>query len=148
MHRNDPQTSPILWWPQKISTKSWYPKKYSFSENPQKILKFRILNPKKNSPSLRLCENIRVPPPPLGLLMHKRPLFYGDYQLATNQFVTHQLPKERYRPTSERSFERRRWWHDIMLTGFRNLTEWNRLSYHNSENMSRNVVLPYSILVY
>ena len=47
LHRNDPQTSPILWWPPKISTKSSYPKNIHFSENPKKVLKFRILNPKK-----------------------------------------------------------------------------------------------------
>ena len=66
MHRNDPQTSPILWWPQKNIHKIFItPKKYSFFWKPQKILKFRILNP-KNGPSLRKCENIRVPPPPPG----------------------------------------------------------------------------------
>ena len=37
--------------PQKISTKKT-----------QVILKFRILNQKKKSPSLRMCENIRVTP--------------------------------------------------------------------------------------
>ena len=37
------------------------PKNVHFSENPPKILKFRILNP-KNGPSLRMRENIRVPP--------------------------------------------------------------------------------------
>ena len=68
MHRNDPLTSPILWWPPiKISTKSSYPQKYSFFWKSKTILKFRILNPPKNSPSLRMCENIRVPPP-LGLV--------------------------------------------------------------------------------
>ena len=97
--------------PKKYPQNRHTPKNIHFSENPQKLLKFQNFEPKKNSPNLRMCENIRVPsppPPPLGLLMHKRPLFY---------------PKESYRPTSERSFERRRWWHDIMLTGFRNLTE-------------------------
>ena len=48
---------------QKISTKSSFPKKYSFVWKPQKILKFRILNPPKNSQSLCMCENIRVTPP-------------------------------------------------------------------------------------
>ena len=40
--RNDPQTSPILWWPNKNT-----PKKYSFFWKPKKVLKFRILNPQK-----------------------------------------------------------------------------------------------------
>ena len=38
------------------------PKNIHFSETPQKILKFKILSP-KNGPSLRMYENIRVPPP-------------------------------------------------------------------------------------
>ena len=47
-------------YPQNLHT----PKNIHFSGNPKKILKFRILNPPKNSPSLRMCESIRVPPPP------------------------------------------------------------------------------------
>ena len=62
MHRNGPQTSPILWWPKKYPQNLHTPKKYSSFSKPPKILKFRILNPPKNSPSLRMCENIRVPP--------------------------------------------------------------------------------------
>ena len=61
-----PKYSPILWWPPKISTKSSYPKNYLFFWKPPKILKFRILNPPKNDLSLRMYENIRVSPAPLG----------------------------------------------------------------------------------
>ena len=42
-----PKYSPILLWTKKISTKSLQPKKYSFSWKTPKILKFKILNPKK-----------------------------------------------------------------------------------------------------
>ena len=42
-----PKTSPVLWWPPKISTKSSYPRKYSFFWKPPKILKIKILNPKR-----------------------------------------------------------------------------------------------------
>ena len=48
LHRNDPQTSPILWWPPKKYPQNLHtPKKYSFFWKLKKILKFRILNPKK-----------------------------------------------------------------------------------------------------
>ena len=51
----------------KISTKSSYPKKCSFSEiKKPKILKFKILN-QKNSPRLRMYKNYRVPPPRPGV---------------------------------------------------------------------------------
>ena len=48
--------------PQNLHT----PKNIHFSENPQNI---EILNfePPKNDPSLRIYENIRVPPPPWEL---------------------------------------------------------------------------------
>ena len=58
LHRIDPQTSPILWWPQKISTKSSYPKKtFIFLKTPKNIKN------QKNWPSLRMHGNFRVPPP-------------------------------------------------------------------------------------
>ena len=50
-------------YPQNFHTQ----KNIYFSENPQKISKFKILNP-KNGLSLRMYENIRVPPPPLGVI--------------------------------------------------------------------------------
>ena len=51
--------------PPKISTKSSYPptpNKYSFSWKPIFFWNSQYWTP-KNSPSLRMCENIRVPPP-------------------------------------------------------------------------------------
>ena len=57
-------TSPILWWPKKISTKSSYPKKYSFLWKPQKILKFKILNPKKWPEPTYVWKYQSTPPPP------------------------------------------------------------------------------------
>ena len=53
--------------PPKISTKSSYPNFFFFSENSQKILKFKILNP-KNGLSLRVYENMKVLPPHPGTL--------------------------------------------------------------------------------
>ena len=53
-------------YPQNLHT----PQKFSFFRKPLKILKFRILNQNK-CPSLRMCEHIRVPPPPpVGLEPH------------------------------------------------------------------------------
>ena len=53
---------------QKISTKSSYPpKNINISENPKKYWNSEFWTPpppQKKGPSLRLCENIRVPPPP------------------------------------------------------------------------------------
>ena len=64
LQRNDPQTSPILWWPQKNIQKIFIPQKnIHSSENPQKYWNSEFWTP-KNGPSLRMCENIRVPPPP------------------------------------------------------------------------------------
>ena len=40
-------------------------KNINFSENPKKYWNSEFLT-KKNRPSLRMCENIRVPPPPPG----------------------------------------------------------------------------------
>ena len=54
-------------YPQNLHT----PQKYYFSVNPQEILKFKILN-QKNGPSLRMYQNIRYPPPPLGILIPDR----------------------------------------------------------------------------
>ena len=49
--------------PKKISTKSSYPKKiFIFLKTPKNI-EIQNFEPKKNGPSLRICENIRVPPP-------------------------------------------------------------------------------------
>ena len=49
--------------PNKIPTKSSYPQKiFIFLKTPKNI-EFRISNP-ENWPSLRMCENIRVPTPP------------------------------------------------------------------------------------
>ena len=60
--------------PQKYPQNVHTPKNIIFSENPQKILKFKNLTP-KNGPSLRMYENIRVPPwgpdPPPPLKNHK-----------------------------------------------------------------------------
>ena len=49
--------------PKKISTKPSYPQKYTFFWKPQKI-EIQNFEPPKNSPSLRMGENIRAPPPP------------------------------------------------------------------------------------
>ena len=70
MHRNDPQTGPILWWhpppPPKKKKKNIHkifipPKNIHFSQNPQKYWNSEFQTP-KNSLSLCMCENIRVPP--------------------------------------------------------------------------------------
>ena len=63
------------------------PKKLFFWK-PQKIMKFRILNPPKNSPSLRMRENIRVPPPaPPGIeTMHKLKTAHSFSQLSPALF--------------------------------------------------------------
>ena len=67
MHRNDPHTSPILWWPPKnIHIIFMPPKNIHFSQNPKKYWNSEFWTP-KNSPSLGMCENIRVPPPPRGI---------------------------------------------------------------------------------
>ena len=47
--------------PQKISTKSSYPQKiFIFLKTPKNI-EIQNFEPQKNRPSLRMCENIRVP---------------------------------------------------------------------------------------
>ena len=57
-------------YPQTLNT----PKNIHFSENPKKYWNSEFWT-QKNGPSLRMCENIRVPPPPPpGLLL---PLFVG-----------------------------------------------------------------------
>ena len=64
MHRNDTQTSPILWWPQKNIHKIFIPPKdIYFSQNRKKYWNSEYWT-QKNGPSLRMCENIRVPAPP------------------------------------------------------------------------------------
>ena len=66
LHRNDPQTSPILWWPHKNIHKILIPKKnIHFSENPKKYWNSEFWTP-KNGPSLHMCEisEYRPPPPP------------------------------------------------------------------------------------
>ena len=69
MHRNDPKTSPIFCddpkkYPQNLHT----PKIFIFLKPPKNI-ENQNFEPPKNSPSLRMCEIIRVPPwggdPPL-----------------------------------------------------------------------------------
>ena len=50
--------------PQKISTKSSYPQKILIFLKTPKNIEIQNFEPKKNAPSLRMCENIRVPPPP------------------------------------------------------------------------------------
>ena len=57
---------PILWWPQKNIHKIFIPKFFLFCWKPQKVLKFKILNPppphkKNNNPSLRMYKKFRVP---------------------------------------------------------------------------------------
>ena len=51
----------------KISTKSSYPQKIFIILKTPKNIEIQNFEPKKNSPSLRMCENIRVPPPPPGV---------------------------------------------------------------------------------
>ena len=75
MHRNDPKYSPILWWPPPPPQKKKYPqnlhtpKNIHFFWKTPKILKFKILNPKK-WPELmyewKYQESTPPPPPPLG----------------------------------------------------------------------------------
>ena len=43
-----PKYGLILWLPQKVSTKSSYPKKYLFSENPQKYWNTKFWTPKND----------------------------------------------------------------------------------------------------
>ena len=62
-----PKFSPILWWPIKTIHRIFTPQKIFIFWKPQKILIFKILNP-KNDPSLRMYENIRVPP---GAISHR-----------------------------------------------------------------------------
>ena len=50
--------------PKKISTKSSYPNKIFIFLKTQKNIEIQNFEPQKNGPSLRMCENIRVPPPP------------------------------------------------------------------------------------
>ena len=53
--------------PQKISTKSEYPQKiFIFLKTPKNI-EIQNFEPQKKGPSLRMCENIIIPPPPLGV---------------------------------------------------------------------------------
>ena len=47
--------------PQKISTKYSYPQKIFIFLKTQTNIEIQNLNP-KNSPNLRMCENIRIPP--------------------------------------------------------------------------------------
>ena len=49
--------------PQKIHKIFIPPKNINFSENPKKYWNSEFWTP-KNGPSLRMCENIRVSPPP------------------------------------------------------------------------------------
>ena len=68
MHRNEPKTSPILWWPPKnIHKISIPPKNIYFSENPKnnEIQNFEP-PPPQNSPSLRMREISEYTLPPLG----------------------------------------------------------------------------------
>ena len=65
IHRKTPKTSPILWWRQKNIHKIFIPKKkLIFLKNP-KILKFKILDPKKWPEPTYVSKY--TPPPPLGL---------------------------------------------------------------------------------
>ena len=50
--------------PKKLSTKSSYPQKIFIFLKTQKNIEIQNFEQKKNGPSLRICENIRVPPPP------------------------------------------------------------------------------------
>ena len=63
-----PKTSPILGWPQKNIHKIFRPKKIFFFLKTPKNIEIQNFYPPKNGPSLRMCENIRVPPPPWGLV--------------------------------------------------------------------------------
>ena len=62
--------------PPKISTKSSYPKKYSFFWKPKKILKFKFLNPPKMTRAyvcMKLSEHPPLPPGVLQRLFTLRP---------------------------------------------------------------------------
>ena len=78
---DDPKNIHKIFIPQKI---------FIFLKEPKK-LKFRILNKKKkNWLSLRMCENIRVPPPPWDLLSFDVTCiqFHPLYLNCNIQFVT------------------------------------------------------------
>ena len=76
-----PKTSPILSWPQKISTKSSYPQNINISETPQNnvIQKFKPKKKKKKkkNPSLRMYQTVSEPPPPLVVFSLTRVLTRG-----------------------------------------------------------------------
>ena len=60
--------SPILWWPPKIIQKIFIPQKILIFLKTPKNIEIQNFEPQKNDPSLRMYENIRVPPPPrMGL---------------------------------------------------------------------------------
>ena len=64
LHRNDPQTSPILWWPQKISTKSSYPKKILIFLKTRKNIEIQNLEPPKMGRAYVCVKISEYPPPP------------------------------------------------------------------------------------
>ena len=62
MHRNDPQTSPILWLPPKISTKYFHPQKiFIFLKTPKIIQNF---GPEKLAQAYVCVKISEYPPPP------------------------------------------------------------------------------------
>ena len=63
LHRNDLKLAQFCDDPQKIHKIFIPPKNIHFSENPIKYWNSEFWT-QKNGPSLRMCENIRVPPPP------------------------------------------------------------------------------------
>ena len=65
------ETSQIMGWPQKNIHKIFIPKKYYFFWKPQKILKFKNLNP-KNDPGLHMQEISEYPPPTWAASLHAK----------------------------------------------------------------------------
>ena len=54
------------------------PKNIHFSETPPKKIEIQNFEPQKKGQSLRVCENIREPPPPPGAkTMDQEPLLAG-----------------------------------------------------------------------
>ena len=70
LHRNYPKYSPILWWPPKKIHKIFTPQKIFIFWKSKKILKFKILNPKKWSEPTYVWKFLSTPPGLHDLLLH------------------------------------------------------------------------------
>ena len=84
-----PKYSQILWWPQKTFAKSSYPKNYFFLKTPKNI-EIQNFEPKKKDLSLRMYENIRVPPLGVNLSQEKWNINHHNSPLSK----LYQAPKQ------------------------------------------------------